>query len=228
MVNPMNEILNVILRTILVLILIFFLFKLMGKKQVSQMNMFDYITGITIGSIVADISLDIEKNLIAGLVCLIIYCMTSVIISYSSLKNLKLRSFFDGTATVLIENGNINRENLRKNKININILETEARLMGYFNLDEINNAILEPNGKISFEPKEKEKPTTKKDLGITTKNNGLVYNLIIDGDIVKENLKPAKVNESWINHELKVIGKRKEDILLFTVDSGGKIKYYLK
>ena len=157
MVNPMNEIINVILRTILVLIIIFFLFKLMGKKQVSQMNMFDYITGITIGSIVADISLDIEKNLIAGLICLVIYCMTSVIISYLSLKNLKLRSFFDGTATVLIENGNINRENLRKNKININILETEARLMGYFNLDEINNAILEPNGKISFEPKEKEK-----------------------------------------------------------------------
>ena len=116
MVNPMNEILNVILKTILVLIIIFFLFKLMGKKQVSQMNMFDYITGITIGSIVADISLDIEKNLIAGLICLVIYCMTSVIIAYSSLKNLKLRNFFDGTATVLIENGNINRENLRKNQ----------------------------------------------------------------------------------------------------------------
>ena len=161
----MNEIINISLRTIFVLIIIFFLFKLMGKKQVSQMDMFDYITGITIGSIVADISLDIEKNILAGLICLIIYCFTSILISYLSLKSIKLRNFFDGKETILIENGNINRDNLRKNKININILETEARLMGYFNLNEINNAILEPNGKISFEPKEKEKPSTKKIIG---------------------------------------------------------------
>ena len=83
----MNEITNVILRTLLVLVLIFILFKLMGKKQVSQMSMFDYITGITIGSIAADISLDIEKNLTSGIVCLLIYCLTDVLISYLSLKS---------------------------------------------------------------------------------------------------------------------------------------------
>lgn len=224
----MNEILNIVLRTILVLVIIFFLFKLMGKKQVSQMNMFDYITGITIGSIVADISLDIEKNLIGGLVCLFIYGFTSIIISYLSLKSISLRYFFDGKETTLIENGNIKRENLKKNKITINILETEARLMGYFNLDEINNAILEPNGKISFEPKNKEKPATKKDIGLQEKNNGLVYNIIIDGTVIKENFKSAKINESWLNHELKIIGKKKEDILLLTVDTDKSINYYLK
>ena len=133
----MHEVINIILRTVLVLILIFLLFKIMGKKQVSQMSMFDYITGITIGSIVADISLDIEKNLIAGIVCLLIYCFTDLLLSHLSLKSIKLRNFFNGKEVILIENGIINRKNMAQNKITINILETEARVNGYFNINEI-------------------------------------------------------------------------------------------
>lgn len=204
------------------------MFKMMGKKQVSQMNIFDYITGITIGSIVADISLDIEKNLLSGIICLIIFCLSDIIISYLNLKSINLRTFFDGKEETLIENGQINRKNMSKNKITINMLQTEARLMGYFNLDEINNAILEPNGKISFEPKEKEKPTTKKDMGVSSKNKSLVYNLIIDGKIIEENLTGANKNKKWLNHELKVQGKNLEDILLLTIDSDEKINLYPK
>ena len=200
----------------------------MGKKQVSQMSMFDYITGITIGSIAADISLDIEKNILSGIVCLVIYCLTDIILSYLSLKSVPLRNFFEGKETPLIINGKINRENMAKNKITINILQTEARLMGYFNLDEINNAILEPSGMISFEPKEKEKPATKKDMKIPSHDKGLVYNLIIDGKIIKDNLIHAKKTENWIKHELKVQGKNQKDILLLTIDGEEKINIYSK
>ena len=224
----MNEITNVILRTTLILILIFIMFKIMGKKQVSQMSMFDYITGITIGSIVADISLDIEKNLLAGIICLLIYCFTDLLISELSLKNVHLRNFFNGKEVILIENGHINRENMAKNKITINILETEARVNGYFNLDEINNAILEPNGKISFESKEKVKPATKKDMNIKSNDKSLVYNIIIDGEVIYKNLAHVNKNIKWLNHELKVLGKEKEDILLLTVDCNNKINVYLK
>lgn len=224
----MNEIINVILRTLLILVLIFILFKLMGKKQVSQMSMFDYITGITIGSIVADISLDINKNLLSGIICLVIYCTADVLVSILSLKSINLRNFFNGKETPLIENGQINKENMTKNKMTINILQTEARLMGYFNLDEINNAILEPNGMISFEPKDKVKPATKKDMGISSSNKGLVYNLIIDGKILKDNLEHAKKEEKWLLHELKVLGKKQKDILLLTIDGDEKINYYTK
>ena len=224
----MNETLNVILRTLLILVLIFILFKLMGKKQVSQMSMFDYITGITIGSIAADISLDIDKNLTSGIICLIIYCLIDIILSYLSLKSVTLRNFFEGKETPLIIEGKINRKNMAKNKITINILQTEARLMGYFNLDEINNAILEPSGMISFEPKDKVKPATKKDMGVTSNDKGLVYNLIIDGEIVKDNLLHAKKTEKWLQHELKVIGKKIEEILLLTIDGEEKINFYLK
>ena len=200
----------------------------MGKKQVSQMSMFDYITGITIGSVVADISLDIEKNITSGIVCLVIYCISDILISYLSLKNIKLRNFFEGKEVPLIINGKINRENMGKNKITINTLQTEARLMGYFNLDEINNAILEPSGMISFEPKEKDKPSTKKDIGIKTNKKGLVYNLIVDGQIIEDNLKHAKKDKKWLKQQLKIKGKELDEILLLTIDGEEKINIYLK
>ena len=228
MVNNMNETIHIIIRTILVLVVIFLLFKLLGKKQVSEMNMFDYITGITIGSIVADISLDIEKNLLGGLISLLIYCLVSLLISYLSLKSIPLRNFFAGKETILINNGKLNRDNMGKNKITINVLEREARLMGYFHLEEINAAILEENGKISFELKEKYKTPTKDELNIKSSNPGLVYNIIIDGTIIKENLLPANITRKWLNHELKILGKKAKDILLLTVDTNKKINYYLK
>jgi len=224
----MNETINVILRTIFTLALLFFIFKIIGKKQVSQMSMFDYITGITIGSIVADISLDIEKNLLSGIICLLIYCLTDMLISYLSLKSITLRDFFNGKEVILMENGNINRKNMSKNKITINDLETEARIMGYFNLADINNAILEPNGKISFELKDNKKTVTKKDMDLKTDDSPLVYNLIIDGIVIEKNLLHLNKDKKWLNHQLKVLGKQKEDILLLTMNTNNEINIYPK
>lgn len=224
----MNETINVILRTILILSLLFIMFKLMGKKQVSQMNMYDYIIGITIGSIAADISLDINKSLISGIICLLIYGISSIIVSYLCLKSVFIRNFFNEKEIPLISSGKINYRNMSKNKITVNTLETEARLMGYFNLDEIHNAILEPNGLISFEPKEKNKPTTKKDLGIKAKDKGLVYNLIIDGEIIKDNLNHTNKTEKWLLKELKIHGKKLENIILLTIDECDKVNIYTK
>ena len=117
---------------------------------------------------------------------------------------------------------------MAKNKITINILQTEARLMGIFNLDEVSNAILEPSGMISFELKEKEKPSTKKDIGLNSKNKGLVYNVIIDGEIINDNLEHVKKTEKWIEQQLKVLGKKQEEILLLTIDGNEKINIYSK
>ena len=192
------------------------------------MSMFDYITGITIGSIVADISLDIEKNLLAGIICLLIYCFTDLFLAYLSLKSIKLRNFFNGREVILMANGNLNKKNMAKNQITINILETEARVNGYFNLKDINNAILEPNGKISFEAKEQNKPVTKKDMSIKNNNKSLVYNIIIDGEIIEENLKHIGKDIKWLNHELKILGKNKHNILLLTIDKDENINIYPK
>ena len=114
----MNNILCISLRTILILIILFFITKLIGKKQVSQLNLFDYIVGITIGSIAADISLDLEKDLIAGIVSLLLYGIIAYIIAKATIKSITLRRFITGVPTILMENGKIIESGLKKSNSN--------------------------------------------------------------------------------------------------------------
>ena len=134
----MSNFFNICFRTILVLIILFFITKMMGKKQISELNFFDYVVGITIGSIAADISLDIEKNMIAGIAALFIYGFISYIISFVSIKSILARRFFIGVPTVLVEKGKIIESGLKKSKIDVNDLLIKAWENGYFNLYNIN------------------------------------------------------------------------------------------
>ena len=225
----MSNFLNICFRTILVLIILFFITKMMGKKQISELNFFDYIVGITIGSIAADISLDIEKNMIAGIAALFIYGFISYIISFISIKSILARRFFIGVPTVLVEKGKIIESGLKKSKIDVNDLLMEARENGYFNLDEIDYALMEVNGNISFLPKEKEKPVTKKDMKIKCSNEGLTVNAIIDSKYMVNNMKAINKDKEWLDHELKVNGYDNYDnILLATIDNNYKVTIYEK
>ena len=225
----MSNFLNICFRTILVLVILFFITKMMGKKQISELNFFDYIVGITIGSIAADISLDIEKNMIAGIAALFIYGFISYIISFVSIKSILARRFFIGVPTVLVEKGKIIESGLKKSKIDVNDLLMEARENGYFNLDEIDYALMEVNGNISFLPKEKEKPVTKKDMKIKCSNEGLTVNAIIDSKYMANNMKAINKDKEWLDHELKVNGYDNYDnILLATIDNNYKVTIYEK
>lgn len=225
----MSDFLNICFRTILVLIILFFITKMMGKKQISELNFFDYVVGITIGSIAADISLDIEKNMIAGIAALFIYGFISYIISFVSIKSILARRFFIGVPTVLVEKGKIIESGLKKSKIDVNDLLMEARENGYFNLDEIDYALMEVNGNISFLPKEKEKPVTKRDMKIKCSNEGLTVNAIIDSKYMVNNMKAINKDTEWLDHELKVNGYDNYDnILLATIDNNYKVTIYEK
>lgn len=225
----MSNFLNICFRTILVLIILFFITKMMGKKQISELNFFDYVVGITIGSIAADISLDIEKNMIAGIAALFIYGFISYIISFVSIKSILARRFFIGVPTVLVEKGKIIESGLKKSKIDVNDLLMEARENGYFNLDEIDYALMEVNGNISFLPKEKEKPVTKKDMKIKCSNEGLTVNGIIDSKYMVNNMKAINKDKEWLDHELKVNGYDNYDnILLAMIDNNYKVTIYEK
>lgn len=225
----MSNFLNICFRTILVLVILFFITKMMGKKQISELNFFDYVVGITIGSIAADISLDIEKNMIAGIAALFIYGFISYIISFISIKSILARRFFIGVPTVLVEKGKIIESGLKKSKIDVNDLLMEARENGYFNLDEIDYALMEVNGNISFLPKEKEKPVTKKDMKIKCSNEGLTVNAIIDSKYMVNNMKAINKDTEWLDHELKVNGYDNYDnILLATIDNNYKVTIYEK
>lgn len=225
----MSDFLNICFRTILVLVILFFITKMMGKKQISELNFFDYVVGITIGSIAADISLDIEKDMIAGIAALFIYGFISYIISFVSIKSILARRFFIGVPTVLVEKGKIIESGLKKSKIDVNDLLMEARENSYFNLDEIDYALMEVNGNISFLPKEKEKPATKKDMKIKCSNEGLTVNGIIDGKYMVNNMTAINKDKEWLDHELKVNGYDNYDnILLATIDNNYKVTIYEK
>lgn len=211
------------------MVILFGLAKIMGKKQVSQMNTYDYIIGITMGSIAADISLDIKKDIMAGIVSLIIYGGSGFLVTYLTLKNIKIRKFINGVPTILIDRGKIVESNLRKEGIDINDLEEEARQNGYFDLSKVNYAVLEISGKISFLSKANYEMVTKKDMKIKARNESITANVIIDGVLLKENLLLMRKDEKWLNKEL---GNRGYDnykrILLMTLDETGKISIFDK
>ena len=221
------NILNISFRSIVILISLFFITKMLGKKQISQLSLFDYVVGITFGSIAADISLDLEKDLIAGIISLFIYGISALLISFITRKSIRLRRFFIGVPTILMENGKIIESGIRKVKLDINELLAQAREHGYFDLNEINYAIMETDGNISFLPFEWAKNSTKKDLNLKTEENSLVTNLIIDGDILLNNLKAINRDKKWLLHELKVNGyDGTGKVFLATLDNKNKLTIY--
>lgn len=225
----MDECINIAIRTFIVIVILFFLTKLLGKKQISQLSLFDYIVGITIGSIAADISLDLEKNFMAGLLCIFIFVMVAYLITICTMKSIKARRFFTGVPTVLVEKGKIIESGLKKTKLDINELLAEARINGYFDLDEIDYALMEINGAISFLPREGEKPVTKKDMKIKCQKSGLTANGIIDGVYMENNMKAIGRDKEWLDHEIKVQGYNDyKEILLATIDTNYKVTIYRK
>lgn len=225
----MEECINIAIRTFIVIVFLFFLTKLLGKKQISQLSLFDYIVGITIGSIAADISLDIEKSFMAGLLSLVIFVLVSYLITVLTMKSIKVRRFLIGVPTVLVEKGKIIESGLKKTKLDINELLAEARIEGYFDLEDIDYALMEINGAISFLPKEKEKPVTKKDMKIKCDKGGLTANGVIDGKYMKNNVEAIGKDKEWLDHELKIQGYNDyNDILLATIDTNYKVTIYKK
>lgn len=178
----------------------------MGKKQVNQMNIFDYIIGITIGSVVADISLDLEKDFVIGIVSILIFALSSYLVTYFSLKNLSFRKLVCGKPTILIEKGKILFDHLKKEGIDINSLQEDARLSGYFDLSKIDYAILETNGQISFWVKAEEDYVTNNDMKIKVKENVFGINLIQDGIVMEENLGYLDKDSKWLDRILKKYG----------------------
>jgi len=225
----MNEILSVIMRTILMVVILFFLTKFMGKKQISQLNFFDYIIGITIGSIVADVALDLEKDMLLGIVSLVCFAFVSVFMSFVVMKSIRLRRFLVGVPTILIENNKIIESGLKKCKFDVNELLTEARSQGYFKLEDIEYAIMETNGKVSFLPIDSSMPVTKKDINVKTNKMSLVANVIIDSKLLDKNLEEMGKDKKWLDSVLKVKGYLNYDnIMLATLDINDKVVVYEK
>ena len=186
------DILKIIVLSISSLVVLFLLTKLIGNREMSQLTMFDYIVSITIGSIAAEMATSLENNYMEPLVAMVVYGLVTVLISYITCKSLKMRRFFTGRSKILLDNGKLYRKTFKSAKIDLNDFLMECRVNGYFNLSDIQTAILEPNGKISFLPKVLKRPTTPEDLNLSPEQENIVTNIILDGIILKENLSKTR------------------------------------
>ena len=223
------EVLDVIMRALVSLVVLFFVTKMLGKKQVSQLSVFDYVIGISIGNFAAEMTTDLQIPYINGVLSVLIFGLVAYLVSYLTMKSIKLRRFFMGTPTMIIQNGKILIDNMRKVKLDINDLLEECRTDGYFDISQIEYALMEANGHISILPKGENLPVTIKDMNLKAQKQGLCANLIIDGKIMPNNLKNIKKDEDWLKKELKVKGyKELDNILLATLDINEKLVIYEK
>lgn len=220
---------KVFFTTLISITALFFSTKIIGNKQMSELNMFDYINGITIGSIGAELATALENDFWFPLIALALYTLLIWLVSFVSEKNLKARRFLTGRSILLMENGKIYNKNFKTSKIDMNEFLSQCRINGYFNLDDIDTAVLEQNGKISFLPKSTARPVTPEDLSLTPQQEKTTINVILDGHILEENLKYTGNNNVWLEKELKrlKIGNIK-DVFLAFCDSNNKLSAYIK
>lgn len=221
------ELLDVTIRAISSLITLFLITKMLGKKQVSQLSLFDYVIGISIGNFAAEMTINLESNEINGIWAVVLFGLFAYLVSYLTMKSMTMRRFFMGTPTVIIQNGKILEKNLRKVKFDINDMLEEIRSNGYFDLSQVEYALMEANGKLSILPKSEYRPLTPKDMNLNMPNEGLCANIIIDSKIMHNNLKMCKKDEKWLKKELKIKGYSDlSKILLATLDNNEKITVF--
>ena len=194
----MGELLNQVgmtgLTTLLSIVVIFLLAKLMGTKQVSQMTMFDYVVGITIGSIAAELATELEEP---------------------------------AKPLILLENGVIYRENLKKARLDLNEFLTYCRIGGWFDLNQLQSAVLEHNGVVSFLPKETDRPATPTDLNLNPKQSQVQVPFVMDGVLLADNIHQAGKEESWVQRSLLRQGyKDEKNVLLALWDGGEKLTVF--
>ena len=210
-----------VLTTLLSILALFLLTKLMGAKQVSQMTMFDYVVGITIGSAAAELATELEEPH-KPLTALIVYGLVAVSISVLCCKSLKIRAAVTGRPVVLLEDGVIYRENLKKAKLDLNEFLTYCRIGGWFDLSQLQTAVLEHNGSVSFLPKEKDRPATPTDLDLSPKQSNLQTPFIMDGQLLRDNIRQAGKEEAWVHRSLIRQGYQNEEEVFLAVWDGNE------
>lgn len=220
------EVLDVVIRALISLVTLFLVTKMLGKKQVSQLSLFDYVIGISIGNFAAEMTINVDSQFLNGIVAVIVFGLIAYLISIATMKSIVLRRYFMGIPTILIQHGKLVKANLKKVKFDINDLLEECRGNGYFDISEIEYAIMEANGKLSILPNGENKPITIKDMTLKPPKQGLCANVVIDGKVMHNTLKNLNKTEDWLLKELHNRGKNIEDILLATYDVNEKLSIY--
>lgn len=182
--------------------ILFVLAKLMGNRQISQLSIFDYINGITIGSIVAEMATMLDGDFIRPLIATIIYSSITILFAVVTDRSIKIRRIITGKPLILLNRGMLYSENFKIAKIDVGEFLTLCRNGGYFNIDEIEIAVLETNGKLSILPKSESRTLTPADINIYPPPSAAQTSLVINGSILYDNLKSIGKNDRWLIKKL--------------------------
>ena len=204
------DFLRLILMSVLSAAAMFAIAKLSGHKQVAQLDFFDYISGITIGSIAAELATELEDPW-KPLTALAVYAGIAAVLRAITTKRQKSRKYINGTPTVILDNGKLYRENMKKAKLDLSEFMLMCRQAGYFNLCDIQTAVYEYDGRLSILPVSTARPATPSDLNLSPTQETLFTEVIMDGRILDENLKRMGLNIRWLQKRLKEQGYQSAD-----------------
>ncbi|MFM9281886.1 DUF421 domain-containing protein [Paenibacillus jiagnxiensis] len=213
----------VAMRTLVAIVVLFIMTKLLGKRQVSQLSLFEYITGITVGSLAAYIPLEVDGTWYLGVVSLCVWVLVSLAIEFFQLKSRRFRGIMDGVARVVIKDGKILEDNLKKERMTADELLELLRSKNVFRTADVEFAIMEPSGELNVLVTKENLPITPKNLGIKVAPEQEPQTVIMDGEIMYEPLSTIGFNRGWLTAELEKQGVALENVFLGQVDSYGQL-----
>ncbi len=220
------DFIKLILTSLLSVTSLFLIAKIMGHKQVAQLDFFDYINGITIGSIAAELATDLESPW-KPLIAMLIYGMTAIGLSLVTNKFPKLRKYVNGSPTILMNGGKIYRNNMKKAKLDLSEFLTMCREQGYFDLNDIQTAIFEYNGKLTILPNSANRPITPADIELNPEPEHINTEIIMDGRIMGENLKRMGLDLKWLEKQIKAQGYHDaKEIFLGLCDNNNRLSLF--
>ncbi|ASS94264.1 DUF421 domain-containing protein [Peribacillus simplex] len=219
----MPDWIEILLRSLFFLIVLFVITKVLGKKQLSQLSFFEYVTGITIGNVGAELATKVEGNIIHGVLSILVFAIAPFIAGSISLKSKTFRDLVEGKASVFIKDGKVMEDNLKKEKYTIDELLALLRKKDVFDISEVEFALLEANGDFSVMLKKQNQPITAKDLNLSVAAVKEPQTIIMDGSILDEPLSTIGLNRNWLHTELDKLGVILENVFLAQANSNGEL-----
>ena len=215
-------------RTIILYLILIAVIRLMGKRQIGQMEPSEFVVTMLVANLASIPMQDGGIPLFSGLVPILTVLGIELVLSHLSLRSIRFRKLLCGKPVILIENGNILQQNLRKTRVTLDELTGHLREKDVLDLRSVQYAILETNGNLSVFPYPKEKPASAKDAGIPARKQFLPLTIISDGVVMKENLKKANKDMAWLQRVLQQQHAEIKDTWLLTVDGSDHVLFYRK
>lgn len=216
-------------RTIILYAVVVVVMRCMGKRQIGQLQPFEFAVAVIISDLATIPMQDLNKPLSHGIVPILTLLSVQLVLSFLSIKSYRARNFICGTPKILIENGRIIESNLLNEVYNMSDLLEQLRIKSFSNISDVEFAILETNGELSIIPKSQKRPVTPADLNIPTQYEGIPHPLVIDGRLIELNLKKLNLSKEWLNNELKKFGMESyKDAFFVSLESNGNLFYQRK